>query len=57
MEPLLLTITEAARELRVSRAFLYRLIAEKRVSTVSLGRRRLVRPEALLELVNRSAAA
>jgi len=57
MEPLLLTIPEAARELRVSRAFLYRLIAEKRVSTVSLGRRRLVRPEALVELVNRSAVA
>lgn len=48
----LLTIDEVADLLRVSRWSVYRLIWSKQLSTLTIGRRRLVRPSALAECVN-----
>lgn len=46
-EHLLLTVPEAARLLRVSRAFAYELIARDELPVLRLGRRVLVPREAL----------
>ena len=43
----LLTMQEAAEQLRVSRWSLYNLIRANQLLTVKIGRRRLVRPAAL----------
>jgi excisionase family DNA binding protein len=48
----LLTIDEVADLLRVSRWSVYRLIWSKQLPTLTIGRRRLVRPAALAECMN-----
>ena len=45
----LLTIDEVADLLRISRWSVYRLIWSKQLRTLTIGRRRLVRPAALAE--------
>jgi excisionase family DNA binding protein len=47
----LLTIDETAERLRVSRWSVYNLIRANELSTVKIGRRRLVTPAALTEFV------
>jgi excisionase family DNA binding protein len=47
----LLTIDEAARELRIGRSTLYDLIRSRRLRTVKIGARRLVPAAALAETV------
>ena len=55
MDVLLITTTEAARQLGVGRSTLYDLIRSHRLRTVKIGRRRLVPVEALAECVARLA--
>ena len=47
----LLTINETAQRLRISRWSVYNLIRANELSTVKIGRRRLVSPAALTEFV------
>jgi excisionase family DNA binding protein len=47
----LLTIQEAADQLRISRWLIYNLIRANQLRTVKIGRRRLVTPAALAECV------
>jgi excisionase family DNA binding protein len=51
MDVLLITTTEAARQLGVGRSTLYDLIRSHRLRTVKIGRRRLVPVEALVECI------
>lgn len=51
-----LSVEEAARALNLSRATIYRLIKDKRLETVKVGSRRLVRPQALDALLDGGAA-
>jgi excisionase family DNA binding protein len=48
----LLTILETCDVLRISRTFAYQLIREKRLRTVKIGVRRLVKPSAVRELIS-----
>jgi excisionase family DNA binding protein len=41
------SVPEAARELRISRALIYRLIKDSKIKTIKVGARRLVRREAI----------
>lgn len=56
LERLALSVPEAAQICGISRATIYRLIQQKKLETVKLGARRLVRPEALAALLNGGAA-
>ncbi len=47
----LLTMKEASQRLRISRSTLYDLMHRQRLETVKIGRRRLVPPEALANLI------
>jgi excisionase family DNA binding protein len=49
---LVLSIREAAHACGLSRTTIYRLIAQGKLKTVKVGARRLVRPEAIEELLN-----
>lgn len=57
LERLLYSIPDAADQLSVSARVLERLIADGDVSTVKIGRRRLVPAEALEDYVERAKAA
>lgn len=52
MEPLLLTILDAAKALSLGRSKLYQLIGEGRLETVTIGRRRLVRVDSIRALAS-----
>ena len=56
LERLALSIPEAAKVSGLSRATLYRLIQEKRLETVKIGSRRLVRPQAIDALLREGEA-
>jgi len=56
LERLALSIPEAAKVCGLSRATLYRLIQEKRLETVKIGSRRLVRPRAIDALLREGEA-
>ncbi|MFL6162738.1 MAG: helix-turn-helix domain-containing protein [Jatrophihabitantaceae bacterium] len=49
--PALLTVPEACAQLRISRWMLYRLIHTRQLTTIKLGRRRLVPRTAVMTLV------
>lgn len=51
IQPLLVTLPEAAALLAVGRTKLYELVSDGRLPTVRLGRRRLVPASALVALV------
>lgn len=55
-EKLLLTPEEAAERLGISPRQVYRLIAEKRIRTVKIGRLRRLSPIALQEFIERAEA-
>ena len=56
MEPLLYSIREAAELLRIGRSKTYQLIAAKKILTVTIGRRRLVKAESVRAIANGEAA-
>lgn len=56
MEPVLCSIPDAAKALGVGRSKLYELIAEQRLETVAIGRRRLVRVDSVRALALGEAA-
>jgi len=56
MEPLLVSIPEAAAALNLGRSKVYSLISENRLETVTIGRRRLVRIESVRALALGKAA-
>lgn len=56
METLLCSIPEAAKALNLGRSSVYSLIAQRRLATVIIGRRRLVRVESLQALARGEAA-
>lgn len=56
MEAYLTSISEAAKALGVGRSKAYQLIAEGRLATVSIGRRRLVRTDSVRALALGEAA-
>lgn len=56
MEPLLQSIPDAASSLSIGRSKLYELIADGKLETVSIGRRRLVRVESIRALALGEAA-
>jgi excisionase family DNA binding protein len=51
--PLLLTVEEAARELRLSRSKVYELMSAGEIKSVTIGRSRRVPSEATAEYVSR----
>jgi excisionase family DNA binding protein len=51
-----LSIKEAAEACGLSRATLYRALADGRLKTLKVGARRLVRPEAIEELLDSGTA-
>ncbi len=55
-QPMLLTVTEAARLLRISRNLCYELIAQDRLPHVRLGRRILIPRYALQQWLAKEAA-
>ncbi len=57
MEPVLLSIIDAASALGVGRSKVYQLIGTGELDTVALGRRRLVRVESLKALARGPAHA
>ena len=50
-----LSIEETARTCDLSRATIYRLIKQKKLATIKVGARRLVRPEAIDALLSEGA--
>jgi excisionase family DNA binding protein len=50
-----LSIKEAAETCGLSRATIYRLIDQKKLATLKIGSRRLVRPEAIDALLSEGA--
>jgi excisionase family DNA binding protein len=50
-----LSVEEAARAVGISRATLYRLVAQRRLATVKIGSRRLVPVAALDSLLEKAA--
>jgi excisionase family DNA binding protein len=56
MEPVLCSIPDAAKALGLGRSKLYELIAERRLETVTIGRRRLVRVDSVKALALGEAA-
>jgi excisionase family DNA binding protein len=56
LQPMLCSITDAAKALGLGRSKLYELIAEGRLETVTIGRRRLVRVESVRALALGEAA-
>lgn len=56
IQPLLCSIPEAAKALGISRSKTYELISERRLLTVSIGRRRLVRTESIRAIASGEAA-
>lgn len=51
------TINEAAQYLRISRAFLYKLIHEGRLKTVKIGKRTIVRAAEIERFLDQQQAA
>jgi excisionase family DNA binding protein len=56
MDKLLCSIPDAARSLGVGRSKLYDLIAEGRLETIAIGRRRLVKTDSLQAFARGEAA-
>ena len=56
MEPLLYSISDAAEALSLGRSKVYGLMAEGRLETVTIGRRRLVRAESVRALASAGRA-
>ena len=56
MDKLLLSIADAANVLSIGRSKMYQLIAERKVVTVTIGRRRLVQSESVRALALDEAA-
>ena len=56
MEPVLFSISEAARLLRIGRSKTYELIAAGKILTIRIGRRRLVKAESIRALANGEVA-
>lgn len=56
MDTLLCSIPDAAKALGVGRSKLYQLIDDKRLETVTIGRRRLVRTDSVRALALGEAA-
>ncbi len=50
-----LSVPETARACGISRATVYRLIDQKKLATVKIGARRLVRPEAIDAMLDEGA--
>jgi excisionase family DNA binding protein len=55
-EPILISIDKAAETLGIGRSKIYELISQRRLLTVSIGRRRLVRVESVRAIANGEAA-
>ena len=51
-----LSVKEAAQACGLSRATIYRLIEQKKLTTLKIGARRLVRPEAIEALLDEGAS-
>ena len=56
MEAMLVSIPDAAKALGLGRSKLYELIAEKRLESVTIGRRRLVRADSVRALAGAGRA-
>jgi len=57
MHELTLSITDAAKALNVSRPTIYKEIQQGRLQTFTIGRRRLVTPDALRDYVSQREKA
>jgi excisionase family DNA binding protein len=57
MEVLLCGVPEAAKALGLGRSKVYELIADKRLETVTIGRRRLVRVDSVRALADTATVA
>jgi len=51
--PVLLTVPQACRQLQISRWMLYQLIHTRQLTTIKLGRRRMIPQAAVTSLVER----
>jgi excisionase family DNA binding protein len=51
--PVLLTVPEACSQLHISRWMLYRLIHTRQLTTIKLGRRRLIPQASITDLIER----
>jgi excisionase family DNA binding protein len=57
IEPLLLTVEEAALKLRCGRSTVYVLMDRGDISSVKIGHLRRIRPDALVSYIERAAIA
>ena len=57
IEPLLLSVPEAAAKLNIGRAFFYQMVARNEIATITLGRRRLVPVASLERFIEQRSAA
>jgi len=55
MEPLVLSVNDAAKALSLGRTSIYALIADGRLEVLKLGRRTLIRMESVRRIVDREA--
>ncbi len=56
MDPIFISVTEAAERLGIGRSLAYRLVEEERLPSVTLGKRRMVPAAALVEWAARVTA-
>lgn len=57
MEPVTVTVTDACKAIGVGRTVLYELLAQRRLDSVTIGRRRLITTESIRRLISDSVAA
>jgi excisionase family DNA binding protein len=51
MEPVAVTVTDACAAIGVGRTMLYQLLSERKLDSVTIGRRRLITTESIRRLV------
>lgn len=57
MEPVTVTVADACKAIGVGRTVLYELLAQRRLDSVTIGRRRLITTESIRRLISDSVAA
>ena len=55
MEPVAVSVSNAARALSLGRTTIYRLIGEGKLETIHIGRRNLIKTESIRRLINGEA--
>lgn len=57
MEPVTVTVADACKAIGVGRTVLYELLSERKLDSITIGRRRLITTESIRRLVKTEAEA